>query len=62
MTIAKSFPVREDHRLEFRFESYNTFNHTQWLGATYNRSSASFGRISGARPARQIQFALFYHF
>ena len=49
-TIAKSFPIREDHRVEFRFETYNTFNHTQWLGAIYNRSTASFGRISGARP------------
>ena len=61
-TLAKSFRIRENHSVEFRFETYNTFNHTQWLGAVYNRSSASFGRISGARPARQVQFALFYRF
>ena len=61
-TIAKSFRIRERQRVEFRFETYNTFNHTQWLGATFNRSSTSFGRITGARPARQVQLALFYHF
>jgi carboxypeptidase family protein len=61
-TFAKTFRIREGHSLEFRFETYNTFNHTQWLGANYTRSNANFGRITGARPARQVQAALFYRF
>ena len=61
-TFAKTFRIREGHSLEFRLETYNTFNHTQWLGANYTRSNANFGRITGARPARQIQGAIFYRF
>jgi hypothetical protein len=61
-TFAKTFRIREGHSLEFRLETYNTFNHTQWLGANYTRSNANFGRITGARPARQVQGAIFYRF
>ncbi len=52
-TFAKTFRIREGHSLEFRFETYNTFNHTQWLGANYTRSNANFGRITGRdRPVK----------
>jgi hypothetical protein len=62
MSLAKNFAVRESHRLEVRVETYNTFNHTQWMAATTSMASASFGRIGSARPARQIQGGLFYRF
>jgi hypothetical protein len=62
MTFGKIFMIREGHRLEFRLETFNTFNHTQWEGVVNSMASSSFGRITTARPARQIQAALFYRF
>jgi hypothetical protein len=61
-SIAKTFELGEPHSLEVRVETYNTFNHTQWGNAQFRRSSASFGRISSTRPARQILFSMFYRF
>lgn len=62
MTIGKVFQIREHHRVEFKLETFNTFNHTQFLAANTNLASSSFGRITSARPARQIQASLFYRF
>ncbi|HLV00564.1 MAG TPA: hypothetical protein VKZ59_04820, partial [Acidobacteriota bacterium] len=62
MTFGKTFQIQENHQLEFRLEAFNVFNHTQWGNVVTNMSSASYGRISGTRPARQIQVALFYEF
>lgn len=57
--LFKEFPLpREGSRVEFRAEFFNLFNRSNFLAANSNRSSASFGRISGTFPARQIQFAL----
>lgn len=61
-TLAKSFTLREEHRLDFRLETYNTFNHTQFQGANYTRNNANFGRLTAARAARQVQVTLFYRF
>lgn len=62
MTLAKSFELRENDRLEVRLETYNTFNHTQWGSINTNLISPGFGTVPGTRPARQIQLALFYKF
>lgn len=62
MSVGKVFNVRERHNIEFKMETYNTFNHTQWQGANTNLASSSFGRVTSARPARQIQLSLFYRF
>lgn len=62
MTLGKSFRLKESHQLEFRMEAFNIFNHTQWGSANTNMASTAFGRIGSTRPARQIQFALFYEF
>ena len=62
MTIKKTFPIREEHQIEFRIESFNIFNVTQWGRATTALNSGNFGRVGNTRPARQIQLALFYTF
>ena len=62
MNLGKTFQIRESHQVEFRLEGYNAFNQTQWGGSTTNRSSANYGRISTTRPARQLQFSVFYNF
>jgi hypothetical protein len=62
VSLAKSFRTFEGHRIDLRAETFNTFNHTQWQGANFSRNSSAFGRVTSARPARQIQFSLFYRF
>jgi hypothetical protein len=57
--LQKSFQLpRESMRLSFRMEAFNLFNRTNFQNPQINRSSATFGRITSAFPARQIQFAL----
>jgi hypothetical protein len=62
MTLGKIFSIQEGHQLEFKLETFNTFNHTQWQAAVTNLASASFGRITSARQARQLQLSLLYRF
>ncbi|MBO0863151.1 MAG: hypothetical protein J2P21_32600, partial [Chloracidobacterium sp.] len=67
--LHKSFPVwKERTKLEFRMEAFNLFNHTNFTAPDSNASNikldangnntGSFGKITSAFPARQIQFAL----
>ena len=47
--------------LEFRFETFNTFNHAQFDGAGSvdgNRDDATFGQILKSQPGRISQVAL----
>jgi hypothetical protein len=58
--IGKNFPLpfREGMRLQFRTEMFNAFNRTNFRNANLNRSTAGFGQVRAAFPARQVQFAL----
>jgi hypothetical protein len=51
-------PAREGMALQFRSEFFNLLNHTNFGGPTADITSAAFGTIRSALPARQIQFAL----
>lgn len=51
-------PAREGMALQFRSEFFNLLNHTNFGGPTADITSAAFGTIRSAYPARQIQFAL----
>ncbi len=53
---------REGSRVEFRSEYFNLFNVTNFGSPNSNVSSSSFGRVTSAYPARQIQFALKLYF
>jgi hypothetical protein len=63
-SVNKDFPLYgEGTRLQFRAESFNTFNHTQWskLNTTDDREvnpASQFGYVTEARPGRHMQFAL----
>ncbi|HKE02588.1 MAG TPA: TonB-dependent receptor, partial [Blastocatellia bacterium] len=58
--LQKNFhlPITEATRLEFRAEFFNLFNKTNFVAASSDRSSGTFGTIRGTFPARQIQLAL----
>jgi hypothetical protein len=71
MAIFKNFPIREQMRLQFRWELYNVFNHTQFSGldatarfdpATGEQVNRRFGEFTGARDPRQMQLALRFYF
>ncbi len=48
----------ESSHLEFRAESFNLTNRSNFQAPDGNISNSTFGRISGTYPARQFQFAL----
>jgi hypothetical protein len=54
--LFKNFNITEKVSFQFRFESFNAFNHTQWGVPTRNVANPNFGRILGARAARINQF------
>jgi hypothetical protein len=69
-SVLKNFKLRESRRLQFRWELYNAFNHTQFsafdtsprFDSQGNQLNARFGEFTAARTARQMQFALRFFF
>ncbi len=57
VALFKSFaiPGREGMHLEFRGETYNTFNHTQFNGVDVTKTDANFGKITSVWDPRIIQ-------
>ncbi len=66
--LEKNWSFRESMKAQFRFETFNTFNHpnfyapgnTTYSGCDTNASttcSPGFGEITAAFPGRIIQFA-----
>jgi hypothetical protein len=66
MSLFKEFPlgkVREGMRLQFRAESFNTFNHAHFQGPNATVGSSDFGRISSTvNSPRELQLALKLYF
>ena len=61
VVLRKITRVTESSSLEFRFETFNTFNHAQFAGASSvdgNRDNATFGQILKSQPGRVSQVAL----
>ena len=45
-------------RLEFRVESFNTFNHTQFNGISSTFTSSNFGQVTSVWDPRVFQMGL----
>jgi len=56
------FTKREGPRVQFRFETFNTFNHTQFNGIALNYNDANFGKVQSAFDPRIIQLGLKFLF
>ena len=56
-SLAKLFPIHERFNFKLQADFFNVLNHTNYssLGTTAT-SGASFGRLNGAYPPRQMQF------
>ena len=64
-SVFKNFPLRERMKLQFRFESFALFNHTNFGMPDTGVYSGTFGVISGEvgqEPSRVMQFALRFEF
>lgn len=56
--IGKLMPLHEAMSLEFRVEAFNAMNHAQFLNPDFVMTDTSFGQITTAGPARELQFAV----
>jgi hypothetical protein len=71
-SLFKNFPIGsgEVQRVQFRLETYNTFNHAQFTAvantASFNAAGAQvnqqFGQYTAAAPSRRVVLALKYYF
>lgn len=70
LALFKNFMIREPLRFQFRWETYNTWNHTQFSGVDTtarfdpqgSQVNARLGELTSARAARIMQFALRFYF
>lgn len=65
IALLRSFKLSDSKQLQFRLETFNTFNHAQFFGpAAVNADFDSdlFGRVVKAAPPRLMQLALKYTF
>ena len=62
--IAKSFTIREQMRLQYRFETYNVFNHVRFGSPNADPTSSNFGKVDPTQQnnARLVQMALKLYF
>jgi hypothetical protein len=67
LSLAKKFALgKETRNLQFRWETFNSFNHTQYASVdntarfdpSGNQTNGQFGQVTGVRPARVMQFSL----
>jgi len=55
MALYKQFRITEAARFEFRLETFNTFNHTQWSNPSTGVTNGDFGQINGTNAPRILQ-------
>lgn len=56
--LHKAFPIRENVKVEFRFEAFNALNQVNLQSPNLKRSSGNFMRITSANDPRILQLAL----
>jgi hypothetical protein len=65
IALLKETQFTESKTLEFRLETFNTFNHAQFFGANAvdgNINDSTFGQIVNAMSPRLVQVALKFRF
>jgi hypothetical protein len=58
LALFKNFDLARGARLQFRFESFNAFNHPNFIGVQTYLPDPAFGRLTSARPGRINQLGL----
>jgi len=65
ISLMKSFKISETKNLQFRWETFNSFNHAQFFGPSAvngDFDSGLFGQVVKAAPPRLMQLALKFTF
>jgi len=65
LALLKSFRISEKKGLQFRLETFNTFNHAEFFGPVAvngDGDSNLFGQVVKAAPPRLVQIALKFTF
>ena len=63
MSVAKSFPIWEEHHVDFRGDFFNAFNIASYASPDNNVTDANFGQITNTNSTeRHIQLSLKYAF
>ncbi|HXK05265.1 MAG TPA: TonB-dependent receptor [Verrucomicrobiae bacterium] len=62
MALFKAFQFHERAKFEFRAETFNTFNHTQFTNPSSGVTNSDFGQISGTNNPRTLQLGLKFLF
>jgi hypothetical protein len=64
LSLFKSFLLSESYgsRLEFRVESFNTWNHTQFQNVSTNLGDSKFGQLTSAADPRIFQLGAKIYF
>jgi hypothetical protein len=64
LSLFKTIPLTpgEGTTLELRFESFNTFNHTEFQNVDAGTADGNFGQVTGAYDPRTLQFGAKLHF
>jgi hypothetical protein len=66
VSVARSFPIHESVRLEFRAEAFNLLNRVRFGTGSLNLQDTNFGKLTGSadqlNTPRQLQLALKLYF
>jgi hypothetical protein len=65
LALLRSFTLAESRIVQFRLETFNTFNHTQFFGPVAvngDFGTGTFGQVVKAAPPRLVQLALKFSF
>jgi outer membrane receptor protein involved in Fe transport len=62
LSLYKNFSIRERHRVQFRWEVFNTLNHANFDVPSNNVNQPNAGTITQAKDPRLMQFGLRYLF
>jgi hypothetical protein len=60
--LSKKFSINEKTGFDFKWEMFNTFNHTQFNAIDAGLNDASFLQLNGTHDPRRMQFSLRFYF
>jgi hypothetical protein len=62
VALSREFAITERHKINFRAEAFNLFNHARFGNPDTTLNSPTYGQILTARDPRILQGALKYVF
>jgi outer membrane receptor protein involved in Fe transport len=62
LALMKAFKLSERFNMQFRLETFNAFNHTNYSGVSTSVNSTTFGQITSTRDPRIAQLGLKLNF